>query len=135
MDARLTWVRIPSPLLMTNKKTFQEVIDSSVRVLRAFQKVEKRPWGAEGAVIEMVKQIGELSKLIMVTEGYYMVGRDNLPQYQSSVEKIGDELSDIFLMVIRLADHYAINLEEVHLKEMDIAMNSPLMKVKPAKEK
>jgi NTP pyrophosphatase (non-canonical NTP hydrolase) len=78
-----------------------------------------------------MKQVGELSKLVMVTEGYYMAGRDNLPEYQSSKEKIGDELSDIFFMTIRLADHYGIDLEEVHLRELDIAMNHPLMKVKP----
>jgi len=116
---------------MNNKKTFQEVINRSKKVIEEFQKVEKRPWGVEGAIIEMMKQVGELSKLIMVTEGYYMAGRDNLPQYQSSIEKIGDELSDILLMVIRLANHYEINLEEVHLREMDMAMNHPLMKVKP----
>lgn len=114
-----------------SNNTFQEVVNRSLEVIKEFQKVEKKPWGAEGATIELMKQVGELSKLIMVTEGYYMAGRDTLPQYQASKEKIGDELSDILLMVIRLSDHYAINLEETHLREMDIAMNHPLMKVKP----
>lgn len=100
-------------------------------MLNAFQKVERRPWGAEGAMIEMVKQVGELSRLVMVTEGYYMAGRNNLPQYQASKEKIGNELSDIFLMVIRLANHYGINLEEAHLNEMETAMTHPLMQIEP----
>lgn len=112
-------------------KTFQEIVDMSLEVLNAFRRVEKKSWGAEGAIIELMKQVGELSKLVMITEGYYMAGRDTLPQYQSSKEKIGDELSDIFLMIVRLANHYGINLEETHLKEMEIAMNHPLMKVKP----
>jgi NTP pyrophosphatase (non-canonical NTP hydrolase) len=114
-----------------SNKTFQEIIDRSLEVINEFKKVEKKPWGAEGAIIELMKQVGELSKLVMVTEGYYMAGRDNSPEYQSSKEKIGDELSDILLMTIRLADHYGINLEETHLKELDIAMNHPLMKIKP----
>ena len=80
------------------KRTFQEVIDYSMEVIREFEKVEKKQWGAEGTVIEMAKQLGELSKLVMVIEGYYMAGRDQLPQYQASLEQIADELSDIFLM-------------------------------------
>ena len=80
-----------------SNKTFQEVLSRSLEVLSAFQKVEKKPWGAEGAIIELMKQVGKLSKLIMVTEGYYMAGRDTLTQYQSSKEKIGDELSTHFV--------------------------------------
>lgn len=114
-----------------SNKTFQEIIDRSLEVINEFEKVEKRSWGAEGIVIELMKQVGEISKLIMVTEGYYMAGRDSLPEYKSSKKKIGDELADIFFMTIRLANHYGIDLEEVHLRELDRAMNHPLMKVEP----
>ena len=116
------------------KCSFQEVIDRSMEVIEEFKKVEKRPWGSEGAIIEMMKQIGELSKHIMVVEGYYTSGRDKLPQYQASIEQIGDELSDIFLMVIRLANHYGIDLEEAHMKEVNEAVNRPLRQVKPSEK-
>ena len=115
-------------------KSFQEIIDRSLTVINEFKTVEKRPWGAEAILIELMKQVGELSKLVMVTEKYYMAGRDNVPEYQSSKEKIGDELSDIFFMTIRLANHYNIDLEKVHLQELDIATNHPLMKIKPKKK-
>ena len=109
---------------------FQEVVDKSLEVIKEFQKVEKKPWGVEGAVIELSKQVGELSKHIMMTEGYYMAGRDSLKEYETSKSHIGDELSDILFMTIRIADHYGIDLEKEHLNQLDIAMNHPLMKVK-----
>ena len=67
----------------------------------------------------------------MMFEGYYLVGRDEVPEYRTSKEKIADELSDIFFMVIRIADYYGISLEEEHLKQLDIAMKHPHMKIKP----
>ena len=49
-------------------------------------------------MIELVKQIGDISKLVMVKEGYYFPD-----QYKSGTELIGDELADIFAAVIRIA--------------------------------
>lgn len=115
---------------MPQPKTFQEVADRTLEVVRAFQEVEKRPWSIEGSMIELMKQVGELAKNVMVMEGYYMAARDTDSRYQSSKEKIADELSDIFFMTVRIADHYGIDLEKEHLKEMDIAINHPSMKIK-----
>jgi NTP pyrophosphatase (non-canonical NTP hydrolase) len=114
----------------TKRLTFQEVVDESKRVIKEFEKVEKKKWGVEGSIIELSKQVGELSKNIMMYEGYYMAGRDSLPEYQTSKDKIGDELSDILFMVIRIAEHYNIDLEKEHMNQLDIAMKHPLMKVK-----
>ena len=111
--------------------TFKEIIDESIAVIRAFEKVEKKPWGVEGATIELAKQVGELAKHIMMYEGYYLAGRDEVPEYRTSKNHIADELSDIFFMVIRIADYYGISLEEEHLKQLDIAMKHPHMKIKP----
>lgn len=108
---------------------FNEVIKKSLNVIREFEKVEKRKWGVEGAMIELSKQVGELAKNVMVFEGYYMAGRYNLPEYSTSKEKIADELSDILFMVIRIAEHYGIDLEKEHMKQLDIALNHPLMKI------
>ena len=57
-------------------------------------------------MIELAKQIGDLSKLVMVEEGYYFPDH-----YKSGTELIGDELADIFAAVIRIADYYDIDLE------------------------
>ena len=115
---------------MENKLTFQEVVDKSIEVVKEFEKVEKKKWGVEGAMIELSKQVGELAKNVMMIEGYYMAGRDSLPEYQTSKDKIADELSDVLFMIIRIADHYKIDLEKEHLNQLEIAMNHPLMKVK-----
>lgn len=114
-----------------SSKSFKEILDLTIQVLNEFQKVEKKNWGPEGATIELMKQVGELSRLIMSIEGYYMAGRDKLEEYQASKDKIGDELSDILMMVVRLANHYDIDLEKVHLKEMQKALNHPLMQICP----
>lgn len=109
---------------------FQKVVEETLTVIKEFEKVEKRKWGAEGSMMELSKQVGELSKNILMYEGYYMTGRDNAPEYQTSKENIADELSDILFMVIRIADHYSIDIEKEHLKQLKIALNHPSMKIK-----
>lgn len=115
---------------MDKKLTFQEVVDKSLEVIKEFEEVEKKKWGVEGAMIELSKQVGELAKNIMMIEGYYMAGRDSLPEYQTSKDRIADELSDVLFMTIRIADYYKIDLEKEHLNQLEIAINHPLMKVK-----
>ena len=101
---------------MPNDMTFQEAIDLFRSVYKRFEKVEQRSWGVEGATIELVKQVGELAKHIMVAERYYFEARDTMPQYATDKQKIGDELADIFAMLIRIADYYHIDLVEAHLQ-------------------
>ncbi len=43
-------------------KTFSEMIEMYRDVVRRFHKIELNEWNAQGAVIELVKQVGELSK-------------------------------------------------------------------------
>lgn len=112
---------------MPNPLTFQEVVEKTVTVIRAFEKVEQKPWGIEGAMIELAKQLGDLAKQVMTYEKYYLAGRESLPEYQASKEKIGDELADLLFMTIRIAEHYKIDLEKEHLKALDDAMKHPLM--------
>jgi NTP pyrophosphatase (non-canonical NTP hydrolase) len=97
--------------------TFKEAIGLAKSVIHRFQKIEGKPWNAEGTLIELVKQVGELSKLVMVYEGYYYSdrGKEN-SQYESNKEKIGDELADILFAIIRLADFYDIDLEKAHIE-------------------
>ncbi|MFA6255241.1 MAG: hypothetical protein WC675_04420 [Patescibacteria group bacterium] len=105
--------------------TFKEVIQKTNEVIKAFQEVEQRKWGIEGNMIELTKQIGELGKNVMMIENYYLAERKNDPNYNTaSKEEIGNELSDIFFILIRIANHYGIDLEKVHLKELEIALTS-----------
>lgn len=115
---------------MENGLMFKEIVDKSLNVIKQFEEVEKKKWGVEGAMIELSKQVGELAKNVMMIEGYYMAGRDSLPEYKTSKDKIADELSDVLFMVIRIADYYKIDIEKEHLNQLEIAINHPLMKVK-----
>ena len=96
--------------------TFKESILLANKIIERFEKIEGKPWGVEGALIELSKQVGELSKLIMVQEKYYFENRAELDnQYVVNKEKIGDELADIFYVIIRIAKHYGIDLEQAHV--------------------
>jgi len=99
-----------------NNMTFQEAIQLAEGIIERFEKIEGRKWGAEGALIELQKQVGELSKLVMVREKYYFGDRDKMNSgYEADKEKIADELADILYAIIRLAKHYNIDLEKAHM--------------------
>ena len=98
---------------MDDSMTFQQVIDRANEIIERYEKIEGKPWGAEGAVIELAKQVGELSKLIMVKEGFYFADRAQMHQgYEISDKKMADELADILRCIIRLAKHYNLDLLE-----------------------
>lgn len=102
-------------------KTFKDIIEETIKLVKNFEKREQKKWTPEIMVVELTKQLGELSKQIMMLEKNYIPQRDNYPEYAFSKEKLGDELSDILYMIVRIAHYYQINLEEVHLKELRIA--------------
>ena len=101
---------------MNEDLTFWEAIDMYKKIYKRFEKLEGKPWNSEGAMIELMKQVGELSKYIMVIENYYFPNRKNLPGYSTTKDSIGDELADIIAQVIRIADYYNIDLVEAHIK-------------------
>ncbi len=85
-------------------------------VVARFEKIEARPWGVEGATMELSKQVGELSKFILMREEYYFSDRAELdPHYLATDENIADEMADVLYAVIRIAKHYRIDLVEAHL--------------------
>lgn len=95
-----------------SKKEFQEVVEITRKVVSEFEKREQKKWGIEGATIELGKQLGDLCKLVMAQEKYYLRERDSDPTYKTNKDKIGDELSDIWFCMVRIADYYQIDLEE-----------------------
>jgi NTP pyrophosphatase (non-canonical NTP hydrolase) len=79
--------------------------------IKRFEKIEGRPWGVEGAVIELAKQVGDLSALVMTKEGYYFKEREEYrDKYSSNTDDIADELADIVFAVTRIAKHYNIDV-------------------------
>ena len=85
------------------------------RVIAGFDEREQRPWGVEASLIELMKQVGDLARHVMMAESYYLPDRANDVHYATSTEKIGDELADILYCVIRLADLYGIDLGDAQL--------------------
>lgn len=89
-------------------RTFQEMQEMYRSVVRRFNRIELSPWRAEGAMIELTKQVGELAKQVMIKEKYYALTDD----VTNVDEKLGNEMADVIAQVMRLADHYGIDLEE-----------------------
>lgn len=99
-------------------QTFDEAIKDIRKTISRFQKIEGKPWGVEGSVIELAKQVGQLSALVMNREGYYFPEREKIDSksYGATNEKIADELADIMFAVVRIADHYNIDLVATNVK-------------------
>ena len=93
-------------------KTFLEMQIMYREVVQRFSKIELNPWGAQGAMIELSKQVGELAKQVMIKEKYYAL-TDRVPEVD---EKLGNEMADVIAQVMRLADHYGIDLEQAFME-------------------
>ena len=101
---------------MSDAYTFQDLIAITRTVIAAFDRVEQRPWTIEVTMIELMKQVGDLAKHVMMAEQYYLTDRANHPHYQTSTEDIADELADILYCLIRVAEHYQIDLAGAHIR-------------------
>ena len=93
-------------------KTFAEMEDIYKEVVKRFNKIELQEWKAEGAMIELAKQVGELAKQVMIKERYYALEGD-VPDVD---ERLGNEMADVIAQVIRLADYYRIDLEKAFIE-------------------
>jgi NTP pyrophosphatase (non-canonical NTP hydrolase) len=99
------------------QQSFEDAINEIKKSINRYQKIEGKPWGVEGAVIELAKQAGQLSALVMNREGYYFPDREKLSdEYDSTNGNIADELADIMFAVVRIAGHYGIDLVATNVK-------------------
>ena len=64
-------------------------------------------------MIELVKQVGELAKQVMIKERYYALEGEVF----NVDERLGNEMADVVAQIMRLADHYKIDLEKHSLKQ------------------
>lgn len=92
-------------------KTFAEMQEMYKEVAGRFGKIELQEWKAEGAMIELTKQVGELAKQVMIKEKYYALTGD-VPDVD---ERLGNEMADVIAQVMRLADYYKIDLEKAFI--------------------
>ena len=92
--------------------TFKEMEEMYRAVVKRFNKIELQPWNAEGAMIELMKQVGELSKQVMIKEKYYAL----TDEVQNVDERLGNEMADVIAQVMRLADYYKIDLAKAYIE-------------------
>ena len=92
--------------------TFKEMQDMYIEVVNRFRKIELQNWKAEGAMIELSKQVGELAKQVMIKEKYYAL----TGEVDDVDERLGNEMADVIAQVIRLADYYNIDLEKAFIE-------------------
>jgi len=109
-------------------KSFNELITETNKLIEKFEKKEKKKWTPEIMITELTKQAGELSKQIMILEGNYIPEKDNNLGYSASKEQLANELSDILFMLIRISNHYKIDLEKAHIEELNKAYAEELKK-------
>lgn len=93
-------------------KTFAEMEDMYKEVVQRFNKIELQEWKAEGAMIELVKQVGELAKQVMIKERYYALEGEVF----NVDERLGNEMADVVAQIMRLADYYQIDLEKAFIE-------------------
>ena len=93
-------------------KSFAEMQEMYKGIVKRFNKIELQDWKAEGAMIELSKQVGELAKQVMIKERYYALTGD-VPDVD---EKLGNEMADVIAQVMRLAEYYNIDLEKAFIE-------------------
>ncbi len=100
-----------------SNQSFSDAIKATQENIARFEKIEGKTWGVEGAVIELTKQVGQLSALVMNREGYYFPEREKLSSiYEATDDRIADELVDIMFAVVRIAKQYNIDLVDSSAK-------------------
>lgn len=93
-------------------KSFAEMQEMYSGIVKRFNKIELQEWKAEGAMIELSKQVGELAKQVMIKEKYYALTGD-VPDVD---ERLGNEMADVIAQVMRLAEYYNIDLEKAFIE-------------------
>lgn len=81
-------------------------------IVKRFKKIELQEWKAEGAMIELSKQVGELAKQVMIKEKYYALEGD-VPDVD---KRLGNEMADVIAQIMRLADYYKIDLVKAFIE-------------------
>jgi NTP pyrophosphatase (non-canonical NTP hydrolase) len=89
-----------------------ELVEQTRQVTRLFDGVVPREWGIEAMVTELTGEVGTLADEIMIKEGY------RAPRNGDPID-IADDIVDILFMLVRIADYYAVDLDEAYQKMID----------------
>lgn len=94
------------------KRTFAEMEEMYDNIVKRFNKIELKDWKAEGVMIELSKQVGELAKQVMIKEKYYALTEE----VEDIDKRIGNEMADVIAQIMRLASYYNIDLENAFIE-------------------
>lgn len=107
---------------MSKDLSLNDIIKNTLFVFNKFNQRQQRKWTIESSMIELAKQVGDLSKRVMMYEKYYLSDREQSPSYKTGIKDIGDELSDILYCIIIIAYLYNIDLQQVHMQALREAL-------------
>ena len=93
-------------------RTFKEVSEKAIQIKKEYSKIEPKEWEVEQVFMGFVKDVGDLSKLLMAEGGYRLIKGDNR-------NMISHELADVPFSVCVLADKLDIDLEKAFFKTMN----------------
>src|SRR5690349_14150553 len=95
-----------------------EMILLTRTVTRLFDKLVGE-WDASVMVTELAGEVGTLADSIMIREGH------RPPRENSDAINLEDDVVDVLFMLIRIADHYDIDLEQAY-KDMILETHEKL---------
>lgn len=104
-------------------ETFDEILNLNNEVFRGFERLHTKPWNVTVRLIELTKQVGDLARCVMAHEQYYPPHHLlHLDKRDVGLNQIGDELADIFLCIVAIADYYNLDLKKHILMARQIEM-------------
>ena len=92
---------------------FQKMMDKVVEVKAKYETIEPKTWGINQAFMGMVKDIGELSKILMAHEGY----REDLDK--DTKKALEHQLTDVLYSIMVIGDKTGIDLEKSFWETME----------------
>ena len=92
--------------------SLEDIKKRSKGLFKRFEKIEPRRWSIEGAMMELTTEVGDLTELVLRKEYY----KQNI--YEDLDYQIKDEVADILLVMMRIADYYNIDLDQAY-EEME----------------
>lgn len=87
------------------------LINQTRELQKRFDLLNSREWTIETYIIELMGETGSLADTIMLKENYRPIRAGQKPV------NIADDIVDIIFLLVNIADHYGIDLEEAY-KEM-----------------
>ncbi len=86
----------------------KEIQRETEKIIKEFQKIEKRPWTPEVIMLDLMEEVGELANAILVKEEYKSVKRE--------ISGLRDSIADVLYALVRLANFYKINIKDEYMK-------------------